>query len=378
MWHKRLGSHFVAVYSSPVSPPEKSRVLAEAQACWPFVRMVRDDRHWPEHAQFSSRDFGHSRRLETGDRQRAEDEARSIERELPEWSRRFPALTFAVIEIDNALDWSSGGFVCRDGQQLLCREFSRKPHAYDLIDKIGLPDRNFDPFSPRYFWSLRDLVTEWLAELEVVQDYCAKMESTLFNEWREYQERSQGDFDPNWHEDLDDPIDYLEGLHKEQDETSDWYQITLTQELRRSVLVSSYCLLEQALSSLCWYLYRHREKVPGLSSASDPGPSGIFRAQKFLKAIIPEVYDPGRVWNEIEQYNVIRNWIVHRGREVSEGAEEQTEKREELMDVLGRRSDVQVEHGRLILLPDMCQTAVQRMQAFLKELAAAWSRWEPL
>lgn len=81
--------------------------------------------------------------------------------------------------------------------------------------------------------------------------------------------------------------------------------------------MSAYSHLEQALYGVCCELHRHRDSYPALEDVAEPGKAGNFQSKPFLEKLDPQVFDGSAAWPAIERYNRIRNWIVHRGRELT-------------------------------------------------------------
>lgn len=362
-----MKASFVAVFSSPVDPGAKGGILAEARQLWPFLRLPREDIHFPYHAHFASHNCRRDHFENQSDYQQAVNDAAALRRDLPEWSRNFPAVTFAVVEADCDGDWVTGGFICRNGAVSCRRELEEQPHADDLLERVQMATAHCDPLAARYFCNMNDLKNEAIGELDVVRRYVALMREKLEEEWNAYDEGARAHLYPGWQDDLEFPCEYLESFHREVDEERTWYQTTLTQELRCSVFVSSYSLLERHLLHICRHLERHRDRVPSLAGkdlASTKG-KGIWQARKFLAHVLTYAYfDASKPWREIEQYNTIRNWIVHAGREVMED-----EKLAELVQTVAARHDVSIDYGMLELSAGMCDAAAGTMQVLFRDLA---------
>lgn len=361
-----MGNTFIAVFSSQVKDPERDQILAQALKTWPFVRMPRHDVHFQNSAHFSSQNYGDYRFDNEDDRRRAADDAASLQRDLPEWSQKFPKVKFVLIVFDDNEECRTGGFVCSNGQVTLTRELKDEPHSDELFKQIYLLTHRYDPLAPGYFCNLKDLTQIAFAELDVVRQYLQIMNQSLIKEWESYEAAARDHMSPEAVDELQFPYEYWDSMSISVEDERIWYKTTLTQELRRSVFVSSYSLLEQNLKHICNYVERVKDRIPNLAgkSYSKTADLGILKAKNYLEPIASSCFNSNRNWQRILEYKSIRNVIVHSGREIAS-----REDFRELAPVANRRRDFNIDDDLLELSDTFCETCVTDMQALFHELA---------
>ena len=112
-----MGFELNLVISSPVSPDARGALYAAAFARWPSARGPRDSTAYPDRVVFAPPELTDYLFKTSAERNEAHSRNYDVERNLPEWSRVYPEVTFAFIKADCfGGDCEYRGFCCRDGQ----------------------------------------------------------------------------------------------------------------------------------------------------------------------------------------------------------------------------------------------------------------------
>jgi hypothetical protein len=149
-----VGFQLQCVVSSQLTAEERHGVMAAALARWPFCRGPRDPNALTDRAVFAPPEltsylFGHG---EHGRYDEALLLADDVGRNLAEWSRAFPGVTFALIEANCfGGDCNYRGFCCRDGE-LIEQHDGRLGALIQLLAAVGIETHGyFAPFERGFF-----------------------------------------------------------------------------------------------------------------------------------------------------------------------------------------------------------------------------------
>jgi hypothetical protein len=133
-------------------------------------------------------------------------------------------------------------------------------------------------------------------------------------------------------------------------------------QMRYSVLVTIYTILEMALNDLCNQLRRINELAVELDDLTG---AGIDRAKRYLKKVCQiDFPDQSREWNEINKLNKIRNCIVH-----TQGNILEAKNTEELKNIVTNTKGLSIERDRYIKIePSYIEKNEKLVRDFLTEI----------
>jgi hypothetical protein len=139
-------------------------------------------------------------------------------------------------------------------------------------------------------------------DLDHLEEYAAKLEGFLYADRKEFESWSEQEAAKIPKEKQDE----LYGFYED-----DYWKLSdiFPNILRLSFFVTCYSLLESRLLMLCKNLQAEKKRQIGPRDLRD---EGIFAAKIYLKRVIGiDFPDQKRPWQEIVEYNRIRNIIVH-------------------------------------------------------------------
>lgn len=393
-----MDSNCVAVFSDHVSERVKQQILEAARTRWPSIRLSRDESHFQHHAHFASENACNP--LLSGDEANKHSE---ILANAPEWSRQFPQVTFAVVEIDDSKygGRETKGYVCCNGTTTYTLHPNNYDQPYHLLDKVGVDYRHFDPLSPRLFCCLTDIISDALADCDSLRAYLTFMQGHLTASEKDFEartrERKDDYFYEGWTDDVEDPIGELGAVDHIVNQEREWYQDTLAQELLRSVFVTTFALLERRLMECCKYLdKRHGSGQDGTTLDVTKQSGGLQEQERYLSSLMTTSYfETSLVWSTINDYRKIRNQIIHVGdvidletiniqpldmeskskeaKSPEERKKKRLEKRREeqykFIEMIGKRTDVRIEDGAIKLLPTICEVFLDEVKQLFTELS---------
>ena len=127
--------------------------MAAALIRWPFCRGPRDPAAFPDRALFAPPELTGYLYDTPADHERVLAEAEDVEVGLPDWSRAFPEVTFALVEADCfGGRCAYFGYCCRDGGQFLVRDRCAEGSLLELVAGVGIKTTGpFDPFVRGFF-----------------------------------------------------------------------------------------------------------------------------------------------------------------------------------------------------------------------------------
>lgn len=161
----------------------------------------------------------------------------------------------------------------------------------------------------------------------------------------------------------------LEMPRERRDEFSEWYAEDYWQIkkvfpgiLWSSLFVTCYSLLESELRSLCEALW-HLKNCP--LKPSELADKGITRSQTYLKKVV-KIKFPDRTmqWQEIKNYNLLRNKFAHGEDRVWDTKEDRKFK-----SYVEKKTSISLdEHGRILISRDFIQEVIDNLRAFFNDL----------
>lgn len=154
-----MGFQLRLVISSPVPPDARDAIFSKALKRWPGCRGPRAPGSYPDRVVFACPEltsylFDTSSEAGEAEWSEALQVHVSLERELPEWSKQFPEVTFVCVEADcfgGHCDYS--GYACRNGQILESIDRSLGGSFWELLTQVDieLESLYFEPFVRGYF-----------------------------------------------------------------------------------------------------------------------------------------------------------------------------------------------------------------------------------
>ena len=148
-----MGYQLKLVISSSVTSDLRAVIMSAAVARWPFCRGPRDPSAFTDRALIAPPELTDYLFDTDEDRERAIEQSYEVEDGLLEWSRQFPAVTFACIEADCfGGTCIYHGSTCRAGERLLVEKKGVKNDVRPLLRGVGLKSaRSFAPFVRGFF-----------------------------------------------------------------------------------------------------------------------------------------------------------------------------------------------------------------------------------
>ena len=153
----------------------------------------------------------------------------------------------------------------------------------------------------------------------------------------------------------------------------DYYRLSSISEFENtlfsSFFVTIYFYLESELTRHCRDLEKHSEVKLSLS---DIVGNGVQRAMTYLVKVHRIDFSPGNSpdWEKIQNYNLLRNCIVHNQGRLDDGLEKG--QRDRLLKFIQKpNSKLQVENSWCILNKEFCLEAVDTVKSFLYSVTFA-------
>jgi hypothetical protein len=163
---------------------------------------------------------------------------------------------------------------------------------------------------------------------------------------------------------LDDEYDYWEGMQDLRDEVKQVDEFASI--LRQSLFTSLYGYWESQLFVLCHSLESYDPfNMPSLCQKSS---FTLKNARKFLGRIGFPL--DGEVWQEIGNYRILRNCILHH-----EGKPEGARNEKELKDYICNAPLISVKEGPVVLNQGFCEEVHQTISKFFTELLSVLENW---
>lgn len=229
--------------------------------------------------------------------------------------------------------------------------------------------------------------TEWDLRVSYYSDYLSSLEKFLESEARTLDERydveaqkiitegkkrisrSDHTLSPQLNEielELDALADFLGERRRELEDI-------FSNILRRSFFVAIYSLIEAQLNAIC----HDQEPAKGLESSVEDltGPDkGIRRARKYLQRVGIRLQDIPE-WNELTNYQKLRNCIVHNEGKLESGHEKHKGARQHLKEQFIPRNRDLLEwkefDDEIIFHKGFCEEVLQVSRRFFTKLFAA-------
>lgn len=152
-----MGFELRIVVSSAVSPETRRSILDAAAVHWPHIRRPQDGKSYEDRAIFALPEMTSYLHKTPEDSSRVISQNFGVHDGLAEWSRRFPDVVFAFIEVDCfGGQCLYEGFCCQAGEVTLTAPRNPGGSLLGLLAAVGieLESLYFEPFVRGYFAGL--------------------------------------------------------------------------------------------------------------------------------------------------------------------------------------------------------------------------------
>ena len=192
-------------------------------------------------------------------------------------------------------------------------------------------------------------------DIRNLREYVRKLEDVLRNELEKFNLRVEEETSKLPEHQKEEFYNFCSG---------EYWQLTevFPHIFRSSLFVTCYSFFEHELNELCGYFHKHQScpiKINDLKG------DGIFRAKIYLKKVVGiEFPDQSTSWEDIVDYNKIRNIIVH-----NNGKLDDSQKSKRIEEFIKKKSSIKLNNLKFIKFNDnFSLEIISTIKEFLDEL----------